>query len=166
MTDQHGRRLVASGLLIGVLLFTAIAFPGCAKRVALGTSEVDIGDGREFELELSGDRMLRGKLVPGSTVRYVQGDSLFKAEVEAVTEEFIELSRRELITDLDEWSPLRRAAEDSRTISERPELGGALIARDDIQSVSVITIDRPRIVTETLFWAAAVIATGFAAFAH
>jgi hypothetical protein len=138
----------------------------CTKRVALGTSDVDLGDGREFEITFSGERSLTGRLVPGSTVRYVQGDSLFEAEVEAVSDEFIELSRRVLITDLNEWTSLRRVAEDSDSIVERPELGGALIARDEVQSITVITIDRRRIVTETLFWTAAALATGFAGFAR
>lgn len=156
-----GARLAAVWLL-SILL----AFPGCAKRVTLGTSGVDIADGRVFELKFQGNRSLRGRLVRGSTVRYVQGDSLFEAEVDAVTDEFIELSRRELVTDLDEWTPLQRAAEDSRAVVERPELGGALLARDEIESIAVVTLDRRRTVLEAVFWSAAAIAAGFAGFAR
>jgi hypothetical protein len=144
-----------------LLLVLAMA-PGCAKKVTLGATGVDIADGREFELKFQGDRSLQGSLVPGSTVRYVHGDSLFEAEVDEVTDEFIELSQRELLTDLDEWTPLRASAEDAGTLEERPQLGGALLARDEIESISLVTVDRRRTVTETLFWSAAAIAAGFA----
>ena len=149
----------------GLLLVLTTA-TGCAKRVTLGATGVDITDGREFEIKFEGERSLRGRLVPGSTVRYVQGDSLFEAEVDEVTDEFIELSQRELLTDLDEWTPLRQSAEDAGKLSERPKLGGALLARDEIESISLITVDRRRTVTETLFWSAAAIAAGFAASAR
>lgn len=155
-------------LLLGFagLLLVLTTAPGCAKRVTLGATGVDITDGREFELKFQGERSLRGHLVPGSTVRYVQGDSLFNAEVDEVTEEFIELSQRELLTDLDEWTQLRQSAEDAGKLSERPKLGGVLLARDEIESISLITVDRRRTVTETLFWSAAAIAAGFAASAR
>jgi hypothetical protein len=130
--------------------------------MTLGATGVDIADGREFEIKFQGDRSLRGRLVPGATVRYVQGDSLFQAEVDEVTEEFIELSRRVLVTDLDEWTPLRQAAEDAGKLTTQPEVGGALLARDEIESISLVSVDRRRTVTETLFWTAAAIAAGFA----
>ena len=152
-----GRR----ALLALVSVIALAVLPGCARRVAL-TPEVNIADGRTFDIEFQGERALRGRLVSGSHVRYVQGDSLFKAEVGEVTDEFIELARRVFLTDLKEWSPLRAAEEDAEQVDERPELGGALLARDEIQSVSVLSLDRRRMVTETVFWTALLIAAGFA----
>lgn len=153
------------GVLLAPLALAALAAlfvaPGCAKRVAL-TPEANIADGRRFEIEFEGERALRGRLVSGSNVRYVQGDSLFRAEVGEVTDEFIELSRRVFLIDLKEWSPLRAAEEDAEQVNGRPELGGALLPRDEIQSVSVLTLDRRRMVTEAVFWTALMIAAGFA----
>src|SRR5262245_51063139 len=79
------------GLTLGVA--------GCTKRVPVSATQTNIADGRTFDIELTGDRHVHGKLTKGSVVRYEQGDSLFDAEVDEVTDEFIELSRRELVAD-------------------------------------------------------------------
>jgi hypothetical protein len=151
---------IAALLLLGVTAF------GCSKRVPVSATETNIADGREFEIDLTGDRQVRGKLLPGSTVRFEQGDSLFNAEVHQVTEEFIEFSRRELVADQSDYTRLSAAAEDAAKGVDRPELGGALLPRDEIESVSVLTLDRRRIVVETICWTALLLAAGYAGLSH
>jgi hypothetical protein len=152
-----------AAFLVPAAAVIVVLAAGCTKRVAVGSAEVNIADGRTYELELQGDRSLSGRLVTGSTVRYAQGDSLFEAEVGDVTDEFIELSRRVFLVEDADWTPLRAAEEDAAAVVGRPELGGTLLARDEIQNVSVLTLDRRRMVTESLFWTALFIAAGFAA---
>lgn len=163
-----GRR--APGLIVLLVLSASLLVgAGCTKRVALSTSEVNIADGREYEVEFKGDRSVRGRMVSGSEVRFVQGDSLFAAEVGEVTDEFIGLTSRELVIDAGksgDWTALRRTAEDAQAGAERPEVGNALLARDEIESVSLITIDRRRTVVEAIFWSAFAVAAGFAGFSH
>jgi hypothetical protein len=149
-----------------VLVFLAAGGSGCTKRVALSASETNLADGRTFEIELTDDRRVEGKLTPGSIVRLEQGDSLFAAEVDEVSEEFIEFSRRELIADHADWERLQKAEEDAAVGLERPEVGGALLARDEIESVSLVTVDRRRVVVETLFWTALILAVGYAGLSH
>ncbi len=164
----RGRALgaVLPALVLFLLFFLAAGGSGCTKRVALSASETNIADGRTFEIELSDDRKVHGKLTPGSIVRLEQGDSLFSAEVDEVSEEFIEFSRRELVADHADWDRLQKAGENSAAGLERPEVGGALLARDEIESVSLVTIDRRRVVVETIFWAALVLAVGYAGLSH
>jgi len=152
----------SASLLALLLVLLAAGGSGCTKRVALSASETNIADGRTFEIQLSDDRSVQGKLTPGSIVKLQQGDSLFAAEVDEVSEEFIEFSRRELIADHADWERLQKASENSAAGVERPEVGGALLARDEIESVSLVTVDRRRVVVETLFWAALVLAVGYA----
>jgi hypothetical protein len=99
-------------------------------------------------------------------VRYEQGDSLFTAEVDEVTDEFIEFSRRELVADRADLTRLAAAQEDAAAGVERPELGGALLPRDEIESVSLLTLDRRRIVIETICWTALLITLGYAGLSH
>jgi hypothetical protein len=146
--------------------FAALAAAGCSKRVPVSATETNIADGRTFEIELSGDRRVHGKLLPGSIVRYEQGDSLFDAEVDEVTDEFIEFSRRELVADQSDPKRLAAAQEDAAKGVERPELGGALLPRDEIESVSLLTLDRRRIVVETICWTALLLAVGYAGLAQ
>jgi hypothetical protein len=148
--------------LAACALGVALGGVGCAKRVPVSATETNIADGRTFEIELTGDRRVHGKLLPGSIVRYEQGDSLFDAEVDEVTEEFIEFSRRELVADQSDPKRLAAAQEDAAKGVERPELGGSLLPRDEIESVSLLTIDRRRIVVETIFWSALLLAAGYA----
>jgi hypothetical protein len=156
----------AAALALLALIPLVLGTGGCTKQVMIATEEVNIGDGREFEVEFSGDRMVRGRLLSGSMVKYREGDSLFTAEVDDVSPEFIELSRRVLITDRTEWTHLRESAENAWSTVDRPELGGALLARDDIESVALLTTDRRRILTEALFWAAFAITAGYAGLAN
>ncbi len=142
---------------------------GCTKRVAFSTSEVNIADGREFEVEFKGDRMVRGRFVTGSEVTYVEGDSVFTAEVGDVTDEFISLTNRLLVIEQGrdgDWTDLRRAAEAASTVPERPEVGNALLARDEVETVTLLTLDGRRTVVESVFWTAFVVAAGFAGFSH
>jgi hypothetical protein len=163
MRTKRGREGALPGCLAALcLVLLALGGSGCSKRVALSASETNIADGRTFEIELSDDRRLHGKLTPGSIVRLEQGDSLFAAEVDEVSEEFIEFSRRELIADHSDWERLQKAEENSAAGLERPEVGGALLARDEIESVSLVTLDRRRVVIETIFWTALVLAVGYA----
>lgn len=163
-SSRHGGRapwIVALLALSAVLALGA----GCTKRVALSTSDVNIADGREYEVEFKGDRTLRGRFVSGQEVKFVQGDSLFAAEVGEVTDEFIGLTARELVIDgggSGDWTDLRRAAEDAETVAERPSVGNALLARDEIESISLITIDRRRTVVEAIFWSGLAVAAGLA----
>ena len=57
---------------------------------------------------------------------------------------------------------LAAAQEDAAAGVERPELGGALLPRDEIESVSLLTLDRRRIVVETICWTALLITLGYA----
>jgi hypothetical protein len=142
---------------------------GCTKRVALSTSEVNIADGREYEVEFKGDRTLRGRLVSGQEVKFVEGDSLFAAEVGEVTDEFIGLTGRELVIDEGkngDWTALRRSAEDAAATAERPAVGNALLPRDEIESITLIAVDRRRTVVEAIFWSGLAVAAGLAAFAN
>jgi len=142
---------------------------GCTKRVALSTSDVNIADGREYEVQFKGDRTLRGRLVSGQEVKFVEGDSLFAAEVGEVTDELIGLTGRELVIDegdSGDWSNLRRSAEDAAATAERPAVGNTLLARDEIESISLITLDRRRTVIEAIFWSGLAVAAGLAAFAN
>lgn len=162
--SRRGRRAPWRMALLAVALVLALG-AGCTKRVALSTSEVNIADGREYEVEFKGDRTLRGRLVSGQEVKFVQGDSLFAAEVGEVTDEFIGLTGRELVIDQGkggDWTDLRRAEEDAHTVAERPEIGNALLARDEIESVTLITIDRRRTVVEAIFWSGFAVAAGLA----
>jgi hypothetical protein len=147
-------------------LAAAIALgAGCTKRVALSTSEVNIADGREYEVLFKGDRTLRGRFVSGQEVKLVQGDSLFAAEVGEVTDEFIGLTGRELVIDESkggDWTELRRAAENADAVAEQTAVGNALLARDEIESISLITIDRRRTVVEAIFWSGLAVAAGLA----
>ena len=144
----------------------ALGATGCTKRVPVSATETNIADGRMFEIELTGDRRVHGKLTKGSVVRYEQGDSLFNAEVDEVTDEFIEFSRRELVADRADLTRLAAAQEDAAAGIERPELGGALLPRDEIESVSLLTLDRRRIVVETICWTALLITAGYAGLSH
>lgn len=163
----NGRRR-APALIVLLALSASIGLgAGCTKRVALSTSEVNIADGREYEVKFKGDRSVRGRFVSGSEVRFVDSDSLFAAEVGEVTDEFIGLTSRRLVIDegkSGDWTNLRRAAENTAAVSERPEVGNALLARDEIESVSLLTIDSRRTVVEAIFWSAFVVAAGFAGF--
>ena len=144
----------------------AFGATGCTKRVPVSATETNIADGRMFEIELTGDRHVHGKLTKGSVVRYEQGDSLFNAEVDEVTDEFIEFSRRELVADRADLTRLAAAQEDAAAGIERPELGGALLPRDEIESVSLLTLDRRRIVVETICWTALLLTAGYAGLSH
>ena len=166
--SRDGRRAPRRmGLLV---LGAALALgAGCTKRVALSTSEVNIADGREYEVEFRGDRTLRGRFVSGQEIQFVQGDSLFAAEVGEVTDEFIGLTGRELVIDRGkggDWTDLRRAEEDAETVAERPAVGNALLARDEIESITLISIDRRRTVVEAIFWSGFVVAAGLAGFSN
>ncbi len=162
------RRPITRALLL-LLAVVALAATGCTKRVAVSTSDVNIADGREFEVQFKGDRVVSGRFVSGSEVRFEQGDSLFTAEVGEVTDEFIGLSSPELVVESGrggDWTDLRLAAEDAHSVVERPQVGNALLARDEVESVSLITIDRRRSVVETVFWAGLILAVGLAATAE
>jgi hypothetical protein len=161
---RHARQLIRPALLL-LIATLLLAAGGCAKREVL-TGDVNIGDGREFEVKLNGERSLRGRLVNGSTVQYEEGDSLFLAEVDEVNEQFIELSARTLITDRTEWTHLRVAAEDAGAVVERPEVGGTFLARDEIESVTLLSVDRRRILVEAIFWAAIVVTAGYVVVEH
>lgn len=160
------RRAAIAALFLLALVPLVLTTGGCTKKVMVAAEDVNIGDGREFEVTFSGDRMVRGRLLSGSTVKYQEGDSLFTAEVDDVSPEFIELSGRVLITDQTEWTHLREAAENAGSVVDRPELGGALISRDDIESVALVTTDRRRMLTEALFWTALLITAGYAGLAN
>jgi hypothetical protein len=162
VSRTHAMRAHIRAALAVAGLCVAVAGAGCAKRVPVSATETNIADGRTFEIQLSGDRLVHGKLLPGSIVRFEQGDSLFSAEVDEVTEEFIEFSRRELVADRSDRERLAAAQEDAARGVERPELGGALLPRDEIESVSLLTLDRRRIVIESICWAALLLAAGYA----
>ncbi|HWN80632.1 MAG TPA: hypothetical protein VNM87_00910 [Candidatus Udaeobacter sp.] len=151
-------RVVMAAIWIALVLGAT----GCTKRTPVSATETNIADGRTFDIELTGDRRVHGKLTKGSVVRYEQGDSLFDAEVDEVTDEFIEFSRRELVANRSDMTRLARAQEDAAAGVERPELGGALLPRDEIESVSLLSLDRRRIVVETICWTALVLTAGYA----
>ena len=161
-----GKSGIARVSLAAVWVGLALGATGCAKRVPVSATETNIADGRTFEIELTGDRRVHGKLTKGSVVRYEQGDSLFNAEVDEVTDEFIEFSRRELVADHADLTRLAAAQEDAAAGVERPELGGALLPRDEIESVALLTLDRRRIVIETICWTALLITLGYAGLSH
>jgi hypothetical protein len=148
----------------GLALIVLIMAGGCTKRVLVDTDEVDISDGRPMELNFSDGSVLEGRMVRGSPVRYTRNDSLFEADVHNVEDGFIELSQQKLITDLDEWTELRRLSEQVERKADRTATGGSVLMVDDITTVKVIERDNRRTVTEALFWTAAVLTVGYAAF--
>lgn len=161
-----GVRAIAQVSLAVVWIGMALGATGCAKRVPVSATETNLADGRTFEIEFTGDRRVHGKLTKGSVVSYEQGDSLFDAEVDEVTDEFIEFSRRELVADQADMTRLAAAQEDAAAGIERPEVGGALLPRDEIESVSLLTLDRRRIVVETICWTALLLTLGYAGLSH
>ena len=156
---RRSLRALGSLLLLGLILAG-----GCTKQTSLVVGEADIRDGRMMEITFSDGSVLTGRLVRGSTVRYTRHDSLFAAEIHDLEDDFIELSRQQLLTDLTEWTELRRVAEQSETIEDRPEFGGTILMMDEINSIALVQTDRRRLVTESMFWVAAAMAAGLAAF--
>jgi hypothetical protein len=151
-------------LAAGLLLVGAVLTAGCAKRIAVDIDQVDLQSGRPMRLSFVDGSTLEGRMVRGAPVQFTRNDSLFMADIDNIDDDYIELGQQELLTDLDEWSELRRISQDATNVADRAEVGGSLLEVGDIETIEMVETDTRRIVTETAFWVVAGLTVALAAF--
>jgi len=160
---NHRRRSPSSRVALVLLAcLVVVGFGGCRKHVSASLGEVDLGGGREVEIGFSDGRTLVGRIVEGSQVRYTRNDSLFSAQISEVNEDWIELVDPTLYTPINEWTFLQRASESSEALDDRQVFATETLELRNINSISLLIPDNRRLLTESIFWAAAGVALGFA----